>query len=136
MAVVTSVVVESGRCSPKTLQKGSCPYAPLDEALWYPFFWGENYPFYSPGSVDNTLQVYTLWYCWCVDKLLVVGVVQPWLCAEGDLSLHFLQERKWQKKKKKQQRVKTIELNVNSLDFICFTLEIYTLVKSPVQIKY
>ena len=32
-AVVISVVVESSRCSSKTLQKGSCPYAPLDEAL-------------------------------------------------------------------------------------------------------
>ena len=30
-AVVISVVVESSRCSSKTLQKGSCPYAPLDE---------------------------------------------------------------------------------------------------------
>ena len=34
-AVVISVVVESSRCSSKTLQKGSCPYAPLDEALRY-----------------------------------------------------------------------------------------------------
>ena len=28
-------VVESIRCSSKSLQKRSCPYAPLDEALWY-----------------------------------------------------------------------------------------------------
>ena len=34
-AVVISVVVESSRCSSKTLQKGSCPYAPLDEPLRY-----------------------------------------------------------------------------------------------------
>ena len=34
-AVVISVVVESSRCSSKTLQKGSCPYAPLDKALRY-----------------------------------------------------------------------------------------------------
>ena len=34
-AVVISVVVESSRCSSKTLQEGSCPYAPLDEALGY-----------------------------------------------------------------------------------------------------
>ena len=34
-AVVISVVVESSRCSSKTLKKGSCPYAPLDEALRY-----------------------------------------------------------------------------------------------------
>ena len=34
-ALVISVVVESSRCSSKTLQKGSCPYAPLDEALRY-----------------------------------------------------------------------------------------------------
>ena len=34
-AVVISVVVESSRCSSKTLRKGSCPYAPLDEALRY-----------------------------------------------------------------------------------------------------
>ena len=34
-AVVISVVVESSRCSSSTLQKGSCPYAPLDEALQY-----------------------------------------------------------------------------------------------------
>ena len=34
-AVVISVGVESSRCSTKTLQKGSCPYAPLDEALRY-----------------------------------------------------------------------------------------------------
>ena len=34
-AIVISVVVESSRCSSKTLQKGSCPYAPLDEALRY-----------------------------------------------------------------------------------------------------
>ena len=27
--------MESSRCSSKTLQKGSCPYAPLDEALLY-----------------------------------------------------------------------------------------------------
>ena len=32
-AVVISVVVESGRCSSEVLQEGSCPYAPLDEAL-------------------------------------------------------------------------------------------------------
>ena len=34
-AVVISVVVESSWCSSKTLQKGSCPYALLDEALRY-----------------------------------------------------------------------------------------------------
>ena len=34
-AVVISVVVESSRCSSKTLQKGSCPYAPVDEVLRY-----------------------------------------------------------------------------------------------------
>ena len=34
-AVVISVVVESSRRSPKTLQKGSCPYAPLDDVLRY-----------------------------------------------------------------------------------------------------
>ena len=34
-AVVISVVVESSRCSSKTFQKRSCPYAPLDEALQY-----------------------------------------------------------------------------------------------------
>ena len=33
--VVISVVVESSRCSSKTLQKRSCPYAPLDAALRY-----------------------------------------------------------------------------------------------------
>ena len=32
-AVVISVAVESSRCSSKTLQKGSCPYAPLNEVL-------------------------------------------------------------------------------------------------------
>ena len=31
--VVISIVVESSRCSSKTLQNGSCPYAPLDEAF-------------------------------------------------------------------------------------------------------
>ena len=36
-AVVISVVVESSRCSSKTLQEGSCPYAPLNEALRYHF---------------------------------------------------------------------------------------------------
>ena len=34
-AVVIYAVVESSRCSSKTLQKGSYPYAPLDEALRY-----------------------------------------------------------------------------------------------------
>ena len=34
-AVVISVVVESSRWSSKTLQKGSCLYAPLDEVLRY-----------------------------------------------------------------------------------------------------
>ena len=33
--VVVSVVVESGRCSSKALQGGSCPCAPLDEPLRY-----------------------------------------------------------------------------------------------------
>ena len=31
---VLSDLVESSGYSSKTLQKGSCPYAPLDEALW------------------------------------------------------------------------------------------------------
>ena len=34
-AAVISVLVESSRFSSKTLQKGSCPYTPLDEALRY-----------------------------------------------------------------------------------------------------
>ena len=37
-AVVISVVVDSSRCSSKTLQKGSWPYAPLDEVLLYIVF--------------------------------------------------------------------------------------------------
>ena len=37
-AVIISVVVESSRCSSKTLQKGSCAYAPLDEVLRYYIF--------------------------------------------------------------------------------------------------
>ena len=33
--IVLSDLVESSGYSSKTLQKGSCPYAPLDEVLWY-----------------------------------------------------------------------------------------------------
>ena len=34
-AIVLSDLVESSGYSSKTLQKGSCPYAPLDEVLQY-----------------------------------------------------------------------------------------------------
>ena len=34
--------MESSRCSSKTLKKGSCPYAPLDEALRYGREWGSS----------------------------------------------------------------------------------------------
>ena len=45
MAYETELVVDFGsrlwnsfvRCSSKTLHKGPCPYAPLDEALWYSY---------------------------------------------------------------------------------------------------
>ena len=33
--IILSDLVESSGYSSKTFQKGSCPYAPLDDALWY-----------------------------------------------------------------------------------------------------
>ena len=47
------VVVESSRCSSKTLQKGSCPYAPLDEALRYTINQGcsqDGDPAFAPAT--------------------------------------------------------------------------------------
>ena len=38
--IVLSDLVESSGYSSKTLQKGPCPYASLDEALRYSYFWG------------------------------------------------------------------------------------------------
>ena len=37
--IVLSDLVESSGYSSKTLQKGSCPYAPLDEVLRYVGYW-------------------------------------------------------------------------------------------------
>ena len=50
-AVVIFVVVESSRCSSKTLQKGSCPYAPLDEALRY-----ANFKVFKVSPSSNTIE--------------------------------------------------------------------------------
>ena len=50
-AVVISVVEESGRCSSKTLQKRSCPYAPLDEVLRY-----------NPRTVQGGFFLFFLFY--------------------------------------------------------------------------
>ena len=42
--------MESSRCSSKTLQKGSCPYAPLDEALRYVKNFKYHIVYYKPGD--------------------------------------------------------------------------------------
>ena len=59
-AVVKTVVVESSRCSSKTYQKGSCLYAPLDEALRYVEYDG-CYDYDNLHNNITELQSWTLW---------------------------------------------------------------------------
>ena len=55
-AVVISVFVESSRCSSKTLKTGSCPYAPLDEALRY--YYNCNYMYILYTCIGCTITNY------------------------------------------------------------------------------
>ena len=60
-SAIISVVVESSRCSSKTLQKGSCPYAPLNEVLQYCELTFEDLDLLMDQDLVNLSQVLESW---------------------------------------------------------------------------
>ena len=64
-AIVISVVVESSRCSSKTLQKGSCLYAPLSGrgfTVCYNLYGEQRYSmFNSSNAMDISFQLFHAW---------------------------------------------------------------------------